>query len=235
MSIVNSTPLQYRSQRRYKQNSPAAAEDRAPPASRAPPSSSLPSSRAQKQADVETPKNQAPTKPKKQVGSHKSPKVDRNALSARSTGNLLSEAALAAQARVDANKEPAQKRRRLASKPSHAPSPLCTHGSPRALDNATDAEVRDLVAVAERNDFPTPTTPDEAAIFLRAIMGLELCVEGSEIVGCNILNGTNYSTAGGPDVPLPPGARAAFMLAHADDEQLGWQTVPSKGKRGRGA
>ena len=42
-------------------------------------------------------------------------------------------------------------------------------------------------------------------------------------------------TAGAPDEPLPPGARAAFMLAHGDE--LEWQTVPAvpppKGKRAR--
>ena len=47
-----------------------------------------------------------------------------------------------------------------------------------------------------------------------------------EVVGYNTLNGDNY---GGSDGPLPPGARAAFVLAKG-----GWQAAPaSKGKRGR--
>ena len=47
-----------------------------------------------------------------------------------------------------------------------------------------------------------------------------------EIVGYNIINGTNY---GGSDEPLPPGARAAFLLAETE-----WQEVPAtKGKRRR--
>ena len=48
-----------------------------------------------------------------------------------------------------------------------------------------------------------------------------------EVVGYNILSGTNY---GGSDDPLPPGARAAFFMAKG-----GWQTVVSspKGKRAR--
>ena len=77
----------------------------------------------------------------------------------------------------------------------------------------------------------------EAAIFLRAIMGLELFVEDGEIVGRNFLNGIIYSTDGASGEPLPPGARAAFMLAYGDklkDEytQLEWQTVPPpKGQR----
>ena len=62
-------------------------------------------------------------------------------------------------------------------------------------------------------------------------MGLELFVDDGEIVGCNLLNGTMYSTDGASGVPLPPGARAAFMLAYGDklkdeDAHLGWQTVP---------
>ena len=48
-----------------------------------------------------------------------------------------------------------------------------------------------------------------------------------EVVGYNILNGTNY---GGSDDPLPSGARAAFLMAKG-----GWQTVtsPKRGKRAR--
>ena len=124
----------------------------------------------------------------------------------------------------------------MPAQPAHEPSspstPPCANGSSRALDDVTDEETRDLVAVAGRNSFLTPVTSEEAVTFLRAIMGLELCAEGGEIVGCNIVNGTNYSTAGAPDEPLPPGARAAFMLAHGDE--LEWQTVPPpKGKRAR--
>ena len=88
--------------------------------------------------------------------------------------------------------------------------------------------------VARRNNFAVPTTSEEAAIFLRAIMGVTLFrSEGlgrgetkGEIIGYNSLNGTNY---GGPYEPLPPGARAAFLMAESE-----WQEVPlSKGKRGR--
>ena len=51
-------------------------------------------------------------------------KVDRNALSACSSSNLLSDAALAAQARVDSAKQPESKRRRRAlAQPAHEPAP----------------------------------------------------------------------------------------------------------------
>ena len=224
-----------------------AAHSRTDPAQ--PPS---PPSPAQKQAPMTEAPKQAPVAKNRTSSrpSRKSAKVDRNALSARSTAsNLLSKAALAAQARVDAAKEqPPKKRQRHMpahepaqepSAPAHeSPSPPCAAGSSRALDDVTDAEMRDLVTVADRNSFLTPVTSEEAVIFLRAIMALELFAENGEIVGCNILNGTIYSTAeGASSEPLPPGARAAFMLAYGDklkdeDTQLGWQTVPPrKGQR----
>ena len=161
------------------------------------------------------PKKQA----QKQAPAAKPSKVDRNALSACGSSVTLSEAALAAQARADATKEPATKRQRRGAALSE---------TPLTLDDVSDEEFKQLDAVAERNNFATPTTPDEAAIFLRAIMGLSLCVENGEIVGYNIIDGRNY---GGSDEPLPPGARAAFILAND-----GWTTVPPpKGKRGRGS
>ena len=47
-------------------------------------------------------------------------------------------------------------------------------------------------------------------------------------IGYNCINGTNY---GGMDEPLPQGARAAFLIAESE-----WQEVASsKGKRGRGS
>ena len=49
-----------------------------------------------------------------------------------------------------------------------------------------------------------------------------------ELVGYHILNGDNY---GGSDGPLPPGARAAFMLTKADE---GWQEVPTRKGKQRG-
>ena len=217
---------------------------RAPPVPPSPPSS-----RSHEQVPVPKPKKQAPMqnqKAKNHEGSRKSSKVDRNALSARSTGNLLSEAALAAQARVDAAKEePKKKRPRLAHEraepspapPAREPSTTRAQGSSHSFDDVTDAETRDLVAMATRNSFLTPVTSEEAVTFLRAIMGLELFVEDGEIVGRNLLNGAIYSTDGASGEPLPPGARAAFMLAYGDklkDEytQLEWQTVPPpKGQR----
>ena len=68
-----------------------------------------------------------------------------------------------------------------------------------------------------------PTTSEQAEIFMQAIMGIRLWEsDGSgrgetegEVVGYNTLNGANY---GGSDGPLPPGARAAFVLAKG-----GWQ------------
>ena len=65
----------------------------------------------------------------------------------------------------------------------------------------------------------------EDAEMFPAIMGIRLWRSDGvgrgetkgEIVGYNSLSGTNY---GGADDPLPPGARAAFMLA-----ENGWQTV----------
>ena len=71
-------------------------------------------------------------------------------------------------------------------------------------------------------------------MFLTAIMGIRVWRSDGvgrgetkgEIVGYNSLSGTNY---GGADDPLPPGARAAFMLA-----EKGWQTVSATtGKRSR--
>ena len=228
----------------HEQDTPGRANAHAPRAPRAPPPPSS-SSRSQKQVPVTEPKKQAPAAKKHTSSrpSRKPAKADRNALSARSTAdNLLSKAAIDAQARADAVKEqPAKKRqRRMPAQPAHepsSPSPPCANGSSRALDDVTDEETRDLVAVAGRNSFLTPVTSEEAATFLRAIMGLELFVDDGEIVGCNLLNGTMYSTDGASGEPLPPGARAAFMLAYGDklkdeDAHLGWQTVPPpKGQR----
>ena len=76
--------------------------------------------------------------------------------------------------------------------------------------------------------------PEQAAVFLRAIMGVTLYRSDGlgrgemkgEIVGYNNISGQNY---GGSDGPLPPGARAAFMMTENN-----WQEVPKrKGKRGR--
>ena len=72
--------------------------------------------------------------------------------------------------------------------------------------------------------------------YAQAIVGIRLWEsDGSgrgetegEVFGYNTLNGDNY---GGSDGPLPPGARAAFVLAKG-----GWQAAPAskaKGKRGR--
>ena len=89
--------------------------------------------------------------------------------------------------------------------------------------------------MAARNNFPVPTTPEAAETFLQAVMGLSLCrsdgcYEGEvngEIVGYNRLKGTNY---GGSDEPLPPGARAAFVMS----EGRPWQKVfTHKNTRGR--
>ena len=95
--------------------------------------------------------------------------------------------------------------------------------------------MQQLEDAAARVGFAVPTTSEQAEIFLQAVMGLSLCrSEGlgagetkGEIIGYNSLNGTNY---GGPDAPpLPPGARAAFLMAES-----GWQEAPvRKGKRGR--
>jgi len=157
-------------------------------------------------------------------------KVDKNVLSARS-GTVLSDAAVAAQARADAKKElQARKRPRVDDPPSLEHVPL-SHSSSRDLADVSEEETQQLEAVAKRNSFPVPKTSEEAETFLRAIMGLNLYEsEGlcpgetpGEIVGYNILNGENY---GGPDAPLPPGARAAFVMAKG-----GWQAVPArKGK-----
>ena len=52
-----------------------------------------------------------------------------------------------------------------------------------------------------------------------------------DIVGYDMLNGTNY---GGSDDPLPRGARAAFVLAKIGETTDDWQEVLArKGKRGR--
>ena len=98
--------------------------------------------------------------------------------------------------------------------------------------------MKHLKDAAARVNFPVPTTPEQAEVFLQAILGIKLyrsdgLSEGEtkgEIVGYNCINGTNY---GGMDEPLPQGARAAFLIAESE-----WQEVPSskaKGKRGRGS
>ena len=171
----------------------------------------------------EQPKKQA----QKQAGGLKpsKPKVNRNALSACGSSNLLSEAAIAAQARADATKEPKPKRARVAA----------AHESP-SPDDASVEEMKHLKDAAARVNFPVPTTPEQAEVFLQAVLGIKLyrsdgLSEGEtkgEIVGYNCINGTNY---GGMDEPLPQGARAAFLIAESE-----WQEVPSsKGKRGRGS
>ena len=88
-----------------------------------------------------------------------------------------------------------------------------------------------LAKVASRNNFAVPSTPAEAETFLRAIMGLKLWEETygelkGTIVGYSTLDGANY---GGHDgLPLPPGARAAFMMAKED-----WVEVKAPKKRAR--
>ena len=60
--------------------------------------------------------------------------------------------------------------------PAREPSTTRAQGSSHSFDDVTDAETRDLVAMATRNSFLTPVTSEEAVTFLRAIMGLELFV-----------------------------------------------------------
>jgi hypothetical protein len=211
-----------------KENVVAPARTHAPPAPPAPPrvpACSRPS-HAQKQQPEKQAQKQAPPKPSK---------IDRNALSARGSGeNLLSEAALAAQARADGAKEPDKKRRR-----DCAPEPTPAHpaAASRALADVCEADMQQLEVVAAGYGFPVPTTSEEADDFLEAVMGLSLSrSEGlyddapvGEIIGYNRLNGTNY---GGINDPLPPGARAAFLIAES-----GWQEVTARTgkKRGRGS
>ena len=94
--------------------------------------------------------------------------------------------------------------------------------------------MQELELVATRNSFQVPTTSEEADIFMQAIMGIRLWRSDGhgrgeakgEIVGYNRINGMNY---GGVDAPLPPGARAAFLIYERD-----WQEVPApKGQRRR--
>mgnify|MGYP001156790802 CR=1 FL=1 len=75
-------------------------------------------------------------------------KVDRNALSACGSGNLLSEAAIAAQARADATKEPKPKRARVAA--AHEPP---------SLGGVSVEDMEDLEDAAARVGFKVPTTP----------------------------------------------------------------------------
>ena len=126
-----------------------------------------------------------------------------------------------------------KRRRRAPAQPAHEPAPA-HEPSPRAHEFCEDDEYRALANVAARNGISAPTTSEEADMFLTAIMGIRLWRSDGvgrgetkgEIVGYNSLSGTNY---GGADDPLPPGARAAFMLA-----ENGWQTVSTTtGKRSR--
>ena len=89
--------------------------------------------------------------------------------------------------------------------------------------------MQDLRDACERVGFPLPATAQQAETYLVAIAGLCLfrsegipggAAAAGEIIGYNSITGQNY---GGIDEPLPPGARAAFLLAERD-----WQAAPSR-------
>ena len=196
------------------------ADDAASARTHAPPARPSSSSHAQEQTAKKPPQKQA--KLGKRADSHKPHTVDRNALSACGSSVTISDAAIAAQARADASKEsaqkePAQKRRRLERSPSPADAAA---GCPLRAFFVSEADKLALETVAKRNNFAVPATPDEGDIFLRAIMGLNLYEDDGDIVGYNTLTGENV---GGGDAPLPPGARAAFVIANG-----GWQTVTAR-------
>ena len=207
------------------------------PPSAVPPARSFAQKHEHKQAQKQAARVDAKPKPKERT------RVDRNSLSACGSSVTFSDAAIAAQARADAAKdrnEPAKKRPRGANaQPAHVPSPPAHEPEPRGrisvrAPDVSEEDAQQLETVAARNGVPVPTTSEQAEIFMQSIMGIRLWEsDGSgrgetegEVVGYNTLNGDNY---GGSDGPLPPGARAAFVLAKS-----GWQAAPaSKGKRGR--
>ena len=185
----------------------------------------------------------------KQVAPAKPRKTDKNSLSACGSSNLLSEAAIAAQARADAAKEqPKQKRARREQSPP-ALEPLSAHDpSPLALAVGTTKEEmvaagKQVAASLVELGIEPFDSPDDAQTFLdMQHLHLYESDEGGEIVGYNTKTGENY---GDGDSPLPPGAFEAFLIAtgnwtHAADYTYkrghddGWQQVPMhKGKRGR--
>ena len=160
-----------------------------------------------------------------------------------STGNLLSEAALAAQARADASKEPQHKRRRLDREPSPEPSLPCrgscadsrsgsgldddgvdepTLGAPLNVLSSGDprgffATKADATAYLERNGYAL--WEDKATGALAGYNG------SGEHVG-KWSDGTEAAE-------LPAAVIVAYMMSN----DPGWQRVErkSKGKRGRGA
>ena len=193
------------------------------------------------------PKKQVPVQ-KVQNGecSRKSSKVDRNALSARSSCNLLSEAALAAQARVDASKEPKQKRRRLApracprepSPPAREPSPPCADGlSDSALDDDGPDEPTlgaplNVLSTGDPRGF-FATTEDAQAYLERN----GYCLWEDEVTGALVgYDGSGQSIGKWSDGTEGPDVPAAVIVAHMMSNDRGWQRVEhkGKGKRGRG-
>ena len=100
------------------------------------------------------------------------------------------------------------------------------------MDDLKDASARvgfPVPDVGAGRDLPAGDAGHQA--LPKVPIGWALAGQGEtkgEIVGYNCINGTNY---GGMDEPLPQGARAAFLIAESE-----WQEVPSsKGKRGRGS
>ena len=204
------------------------------------------------------PRPQPPRKPQvqlvsnikqKQAAPAKPRTTDKNALSACGSSNLLSEAALAAQARADAAKEqPKQKRARREQSPP-ALEPLSAH-DPSSLALAVGTTKEEMVAAGKQVaaslvelGIEPFDSPYDAQTFLdMQHLHLHESDEGGEIVGYNTKTGENY---GDGDSPLPPGAFEAFLIAtgnwtHAADYTYkrghddGWQKVPMhKGKRGR--
>ena len=115
----------------------------------------------------------------------------------------------------------------LSSPPARVPSPV--HHSYPALDCATEKETQELDEVADSYVFAMPKTSEQATLFLEGIMGVKLWeADGfshgetkGDIVGYDMLNGTNY---GGSDDPLPRGARAAFgWRRSARPRTTGWR------------
>ena len=189
------------------------------------------------------PKKPAQKQAQKQAPRCKQSKVDRNALSACSTGNLLSEAALAAQARVDASKEPQHKRRRLAREPSPEPSLPC-RGS--CADSRSDSGLDD-----DGVDEPTLGAPlnvlssgDPRGFFATkadATAYLErngYTLWEDEVTGALAgYNGSGEHVGKWSDGTEAAELPAAVIVAYMMTNDPGWQRVErkTKGKRDRGA
>ena len=156
--------------------------------------------------------------------SHVPHKVNRNALSACGSGNLLSDAAIAAQARADAVKEPAKKRQRRAPTPPDstpvAALPVC--GSSDLSSGSREAW--------------RFKTKEDAIQFLNAHDIMPYEETNGDIVG---YDASDKRYGGEGDPPLPPHIVEAFYVLNDGPEAVyvhgagQWQIVGKGGAKAK--